>query len=663
MVLKVGIDLGTTNSVVGYFENGKIEYLRFRNQESIPSVLLYQDSKVTVGDKAKRKSVMYPENFIKSSKTFMGDNNKTWNIEDRVFTPTDVATEILKEIYQTLTKKYSDVEKIEAVITVPAYFTSTQIDETKKAGENAGFEVKRIITEPVAAAIAYGFDDDINQKLFIVDIGGGTFDTSILDVKKDDFETIAIDGDAHLGGDNFDENILEFMLKHIRKEKGINLSNFEKSGLPMDEYTKAKQALVLKAEEVKKELSELDNVDIDIANLFSGYNLKTSITKDEFEEMNKRLFEEIEDIIKKTLRNSNLSTDEIDKVVLVGGTSKIPAIRKFVTNFFNKQPYSDKPLDKLVAMGATIVSNNEDSIQIRDIISHSLGIELVNKKFSIILPKNANYPIEKSDIYTTVIDYQTAIDINVYEGEDTENVDNNSFYGGFTLDNIEQALAGVPQIEVTFGFDKNRILKVTAKDLNTGSQKSEEIEIDKGSKKKITPTEQPLDICLVVDVSGSMCGTPLDKAKIACEKLVTEMIDLTIHKVGLVEFGGIAKKLAELSQNKNELTSAIKSMSCFGSTDMAGGIKTARKKVLDEATNKKVVILVTDGYPNSQWDTQQQADKLKQDTRLITIGIGDGVDSSFLQNLASSYNDYYSGANFDELSSIFEKISSSLTKK
>jgi len=412
----------------------------------------------------------------------MGDNSKVWEIDNRSFTPTDVAYEILMEIKKTLEKKFGTLNTITTVITVPAYFTSTQIDETKKAGEKAGFDIKQIITEPVSAAVAYGFEDNINQKLFIVDIGGGTFDTAILKIEDKDFETLAIDGDRQLGGDDFDNHILEFLFKYIRKDKGINLSSLSKSGLGEDDYRKAYQSLIVEAEKIKIELSQYDRVDIDISNLFTGYNLSTTISREEFHKISSSTIDKIKRVIERTLSDNEFTPSDIDKVVLVGGSSKIPVVRDFVTNLFNKKPYSDKPLDKLVAMGAAIVSNNENTVQIRDIISHSLGIEVIFDRFSPILLKNQKYPISNTQTYTTTSDYQEELPINIFEGEDEEDINNNTFYGGFKLDNIQIAPANVPQIEVTFEFDRNRILKITARDINTNSTKSETIDIDKNKK-------------------------------------------------------------------------------------------------------------------------------------------------------------------------------------
>ena len=659
MVLEVGIDLGTTNTVVSYMVNGKIEYLKFKNRESLSSVMLYKDNKITVGEIAKKKSVIYANNYIKSSKTYMGDINKSWNIEDKTFSATDVAIEILKEVKKNLDKEFTNLTEIKTVITVPAYFKSTQIDETRQAGIKAGFSIKRIITEPVAAAIAYGFEDNVNQKLFIVDIGGGTFDTAILKVKNDSFKTLAIDGDNRLGGDDFDNHILEFLLGYIRKEQGVNLKSQSKSGLGEDDYNQAYQKLVTESENIKIELSQYNEIEIDIPNLFVGFNLSTKLTRAKFEEISKSSIDKIERIISKTLTDNSISANDIDKVVLVGGSSKIPIIREFVNKLFAKKPYSDKPLDKLVAMGAVIVAQNSDSVQIKDIISHSLGIELVNDKFSPILLKNQRYPISHQAIYTTVMDYQQFLDINVYEGEDELNVNNNDFYGGFTLDNIENAPAGIPQIEVTFEFDINRILKVTAKDLNTNSSKSENIDIDKGVKKKITPDIKPFDIALLIDVSGSMCGYPLDKAKEACNLMISTMIDLEIHKVGLVEFESYANTLAYLDNDMNKLKNAISKLSCKGGTNIAGGLRRTREDVLSNALNNKLIILVTDGGSSPQ-PAILEADILKKEnTRVVTIGVGNGVNEQLLKNIASA-QDYYKINSIDELKNIFQKISSSL---
>ncbi len=567
MKIAVGIDLGTTNSVLAYMENGQLKFVRFQGVESLSSVIFIDDkNNISVGRQAKNRAVTKPENFIKSSKAFMGDNNKYWNINNKKYSPTDVATEILKAFVKALNK--DGFTEIEAVITVPAYFKSNQIEETKKAGEKAGLIVKQIITEPMSAAVAYAFDDKVNQKLFVFDIGGGTFDVSVLEVKDKNYNTIMIDGDAKLGGDDFDQIIYEHFLSHIRRNKAINLSTFDKSGLSQDEYNKAVYSLLNQAEEAKKALSESLSFDVEIPNLFGNYSFQLTLNRADFENISNQIFNKIERIVDRSLNKNSINKNDIDKIILVGGTAKIPKIQEFVTNYFGKTPYSDKPLDTLVAMGAAIVASNDNTMQVKinDIISHSLGIELINDKFSPILKKNQHYPISYTETYTTTSNYQKFIDINVFEGEDLDNVNNNDFYGGFALTNIEHATRGVPKIEVTFEFDKNRILKVTARDIRTNSTKSEKIEIDKGSRKKITPVVESFDIVVMIDVSGSMCGYPLEKAQQACSYLVSNLIDLNVHKLALVEFESSAVILSNFTNDKNQILSAINRLSCRGGT-------------------------------------------------------------------------------------------------
>ncbi|MGA1871394.1 MAG: Hsp70 family protein [bacterium] len=486
--LKVGIDLGTTNSACAAIVNGKFDFIKFKGgKQLLPSAILWQDGQLTVGERAKKKSVIYPDNFIKSSKIYMGDFDKTWEIEGRTFTPTDVAAEILTAIREEAEKKYDPDGKITAVITVPAYFSSNQIGETKKAAEMAGFDVKQIITEPVAAAIAYGFDDDVDQKLFVVDIGGGTFDVSILEVKGNKFETLAIDGDKRLGGDDFDQVLMDMCVSYIKESTGVDLSSPEECELEREEFSRARQRLILEVELKKIELSESEEVEIEIPNLFTyddkNYNFTMPVSRQEFEEASSHLFSKIKSITQQCLEEASMEPSDIDKVILVGGTAYIPLIQSYVKDLFNKDPYADKPLENLVVMGATLIADDEhDSITVLDIISHSLGIEVVGKEYEKILVKNDKYPLSKAKVFTTSVDYQGAVSIAIFEGEDEALVDNNEFYGWFYLDNIEQALAGVPRIEVEFSFDKSRDLLVTAKDLNTGSEKSKTIAINKSAR-------------------------------------------------------------------------------------------------------------------------------------------------------------------------------------
>ena len=493
----IGIDLGTTNSVACTMKDGRFAFLDFRRTDLLPSVMMYQNGKVTVGEPAKRKREIFPKNYISSAKTHMGEQTEDGKlkpvavIEGRSFTATDVATEVLSEIYRAAKKFFGNEEPIEAVITTPAYFDSVQNRETQRAGEAAGFQIKQILAEPVAAALAYAMDDcHPGEKIFVVDLGGGTFDVTLLETKgNSQFDVIWKAGDNHLGGDDFDNAILEIMYRDIRLNTGIDVSEQGSSGLSDEEYGKMLQKLRREAERCKCELSSSESVEASIINLFpyrgGHYDLSMSFTRQDFLDSASLAVNKVKSTIRHFFDSIDTTKDEVDRVILVGGSARMPFVRDLVRDFFNKEPYADKDLAKLVAMGAAIKADDEnDTIVLHDRITSSLGIELVNDRFSILLPKGKPYPCDNLDvpqkdrIYTTVCNYQEKIDIEVYVGEDTENVHNNRRYGGFTLSNIERAPAGVPQIEVIFSFDRSQILHVAARDLKTGASGSVEISID-----------------------------------------------------------------------------------------------------------------------------------------------------------------------------------------
>ncbi len=482
MAISVGIDLGTTNSVCCALINGTFHFLNFRGNESLlPSAILWRKGTLTVGEMARRQSVVYAENFIKSSKTFMGDFGKQWVIEGRIFSPTYVAIEILSYIRKEAERTFNTNGEITAVITVPHYFTSSQSKETKTAGERAGFNVKQIFREPMAAGIAYGFEDKLNEKIAVIDIGGGTFDVSILETEGNSYTTLAIDGDNKLGGDNFDEIILELCLKRIRRTAGIDLSSHDlRSGLSKDDFSQAKQRLVIEAERKKIELSRVEAITIDIPNLFKhrDYNFSIKISRKAFENAAKTLLRRIERKINNCLTESSIAPSKIDKVILVGGTSYIPIIQNDIRKLFNQNPYSDKDLSKLVAMGAAIIAVDE-GIEPKDIISHSLGIELFDGTFYKILKRNKSYPISVTKIFPFPGRDPNKFVLNIFEGED-KFVINNAFYGRLELKGIADIRNGGARVKVTFAFDKNRDLHVTAKDMESGDQRSKTIKIAKG---------------------------------------------------------------------------------------------------------------------------------------------------------------------------------------
>lgn len=483
--VNLGIDLGTTNTVCCRFDNS-LDFVKFKGKELLPSVLYYRDGKIMVGDSARKKAITYPENVIMSSKTFMGEDDKVWEIQDRNFTPTEVAEHILKEVVKEAKKVYG-ADECSAVITVPAYFTSKQYRETEKAAEAAGIVGVEIIPEPMAASIAYGMDENDNQKIFVIDLGGGTFDVSILSIDGNEFKTINVDGDRKLGGDDFDATLVELCLRQIRRDTGVNLSNEDKSGLDTKLYKQVMRKLQFECEKAKVELSAMEETEIIIPSLIprdnGAMNFQIKITRDEFVDRSEELLDRIEAIIKRCLSDAGFSVDEIDKVILVGGSSNILAVRNLVEKIFDQKPYADKDLSKLVAIGAAIKATGDKTlikdkvIKVTNILSHGFGIRVVNDRFSIILPKGTEYPVKMSDIYTTVSDYQEVISVKIYEGEDTEDISNDFYYDEYDHAGIEIAPAGVPQLEVTFEFDENRVLHVSSRDLCTGTHGNKDVKV------------------------------------------------------------------------------------------------------------------------------------------------------------------------------------------
>lgn len=482
----LGIDLGTSNTVCCRFDNS-LDFVKFRGKELLPSVLYYRDGKAIVGDAARKKAITYPNNVIMSSKTFMGDDDKVWTIQDQKFTPTDVAKNVLAEVVKEAKKTY-DAEECAAVITVPAYFTSKQYRETERAAEAAGLEVIEILPEPVAAAIAYGMDENESQDIFVIDLGGGTFDVSILSIDGNEFKTVGVDGDRRLGGDDFDKALMDLCLKQLRKEKGINLSSLDKSGLDEILYQQALRKLQFECEKAKVELSAMEETSIIIPSLIpmenSSVDFQMYVTREAFEEKCDELLERIEEIVNRCLDHAGRAASDIDKVILVGGSSNILSVKELVQRIFGVNPYSDKDLSKLVAVGAAIKATGDKTliknkvIHVTNILSHSFGIGIVNDRYSIIIPKGTEYPCKKSHIYTTVHDFQEQVSIKIYEGEDENNIHNDFYYDEYDHENIEKNLAGVPQINVTFEFDKNRVLHVTSEDLKTKSSGSKKVRVE-----------------------------------------------------------------------------------------------------------------------------------------------------------------------------------------
>ena len=465
----VGIDLGTTNSCVAVIEGGEsVVIANAEGARTTPSVVAFgKDGERMVGQVAKRQAITNPDKTVASIKRQMGTDYKV-NIDGKKYTPQEISAMILQKL-KSDAEAYLGDTVTEAVITVPAYFTDAQRQATKDAGKIAGLEVKRIINEPTAAALAYGIDKGDDQKIMVYDLGGGTFDVSIIEMGDGVQEVLATAGNNRLGGDDFDQRIIDWLADEFKKAEGIDLKGDKM----------AMQRLKKAAEKAKIELSGVTTSNISLPFITADANgpkhLETTLTRAKFNELTSDLVESTMGPVRQAMSDSGLKTSEIDKVLMVGGSSRIPAVQEAVQKFIGKEPFKGINPDECVAMGAAlqggVLGGDVKGLLLLDVTPLSLGIETLGGVSTKIIERNTTIPTKKSQIFSTAADNQTSVEVNVLQGEREFAKDNKSI-GLFHLDGILPARRGTPQIEVTFDIDANGIVHVSAKDLGTGKEQS-----------------------------------------------------------------------------------------------------------------------------------------------------------------------------------------------